>query len=223
MPSEEEIAAVKAKAYLAGVGITKGVQDGLQVGVDGLRFPELIALAKSVEDKIAAITVLMKDSFFNVAVSFGEGIGKAIATGSSFLTTALGGVFSIMGDFLIELGKAAIISSKLFLAIAASKTNPFTGIIGGILAIAAGSVLKNIKLPAFATGGTSPGGAILVGERGPEVITPPRGSVITPNAQTNAMLAGGTSGGRVVFEIEGRKLVGVLQQANNFLGRNGQL
>ena len=219
----EDIKEQEAMAYLQGVGVTKAMQDGINVGIEALRFPQLIALAKSTEEQIAAITELMKSSFAGAAEQFGMAIGAAIGGSGNFLRDALGGVFSIMGDFLVQLGKAAIITSKLFLAIKASKVNPFAGIIGGIAAIAAGTILKNIKLPGFATGGTTPGGSILVGERGPEIISAPRGSVITPNAQTNAIL-GGNGGGRLTgeFVVRGNDLVLALNRATASNRRNGQ-
>ena len=43
-------------------------------------------------------------------------------------------------------------------------------------------------MPKFATGGITPGGTILVGEKGPELLSPPAGSRITP---TNKLSAGG--------------------------------
>jgi len=75
----------------------------------------------------------------------------------------------------------------------------------------------------FASGGTSPGGPILVGEKGPEIITPPRGTKITPNSGISGMMSNigsnignvlGLGGGgkaqdvnlHITLELEGREL-----------------
>lgn len=118
--------------------------------------PKIIDIKKvfiPISDELLKMTALMQDTFSNLAASIGESLGNAFSGSGSFLKDALGGVFNIMGDFLIQLGKAAVITSKLFLAIKASKINPISGIIGGIAAIAAGIILKNVQLPGFATGG----------------------------------------------------------------------
>ena len=199
----------KKEAFLLGQGFNVEFVKGLNDGQLDKAFEELSA-------RIAQNQQLV----IEVISSFGEGIGKSIAQGTSFISSALSGILGIIGDFLIRLGKAAIAQSKLILAISAG--NPIAGLGAGIAAVVAGSILKNIKLPAFATGGTAPGGSILVGERGPEIITAPRGATITPNAQTNAILNGGNSGGTVVFKIQGRELVGILNNTNASLSRSGQ-
>ena len=55
---------------------------------------------------------------------------------------------------------------------------------------------------------SAPGGMSLVGERGPELVNLPRGAQVIPNHLLGAAM---TTGGQVIFEIEGTKLVGVLQ------------
>jgi hypothetical protein len=198
----------KKEAFLLGQGFNTEFVKGLNDGQLDKAFAELTA-------RIAENQSLVSD----VISTFGEGIGKSIAQGGSFISSAFSSILNIIGDFLIKLGRAAILQSKLILAIGAG--NPISGLAAGLAAVIAGSILKSIQLPAFATGGTAPGGSILVGERGPEIITAPRGATITPNAQTNAMLSG-AGGGTVVFRIQGRELVGVLNNTNATLGRNGQ-
>lgn len=198
----------KKEAFLLGQGFNTEFVKGLNDGQLDKAFAELTA-------RIAENQSLVSD----VISTFGEGIGKSVAQGGSFISSAFSGILNIIGDFLVKLGKAAILQSKLILAIGAG--NPISGLAAGLAAVIAGSILKSIQLPAFATGGTAPGGSILVGERGPEIITAPRGATITPNAQTNAMLSG-AGGGTVVFRIQGRELVGILNNTNATLGRNGQ-
>lgn len=74
---------------------------------------------------------------------------------------------------------------------------PFIGGLLGRGAKVIASVATGGIIPAFQHGGISPGGPILVGEGGPEVINIPRGSSISPikkNVQPIAALAG-VSGG----------------------------
>ena len=77
----------------------------------------------------------------------------------------------------------------------------------------------------FEDGGTAPGGPIIVGEGGPEIISPPKGTQITPNPGSTVssmlssigsgfgnMFGGGATGGaqevnlNVTLELDGREL-----------------
>lgn len=53
----------------------------------------------------------------------------------------------------------------------------------------------SLDLPGFADGGITPGGPVLVGERGEEILIPPRGSRVLPNDLTEAILSSGGGGG----------------------------
>ncbi len=53
-------------------------------------------------------------------------------------------------------------------------TEPFGDFVAGVV---------DKFLPKFADGGITPGGPVIVGERGPEVLIPPRGSRVVPNSQ----------------------------------------
>jgi phage-related minor tail protein len=48
-------------------------------------------------------------------------------------------------------------------------------------------------IPAFATGGVSAGGLAVVGERGPELVSLPRGSRVHSNAESRKMAGSGKS------------------------------
>jgi tape measure domain-containing protein len=59
----------------------------------------------------------------------------------------------------------------------------------GLISAAWGGVKS---IPGFANGTNStPGGSVLIGERGPEIVDLPRGSRVTPSAPSMAMLRGG--------------------------------
>ncbi len=155
----------------------------------------------------------------NVALTGGN-VGDAF--GAFF-----GGLLDTLGKGIQELGVQTLAAGKLILSVK-KLFGTTAGIGASIGLIALGTLIRAaasaIKAPKFATGGTfQGGGTFLAGERGPELITAPRGTVITPNAQTNAILGANQGGGQVFFEIEGRKLVGILQNTNAYLGRNGQL
>ena len=71
--------------------------------------------------------------------------------------------------------------------------NPFASIAAGIALVALGSLIQSAttRQNRFAVGTrNAPGGMALVGERGPEMISLPRGSQVLPAAQTSNMLGG---------------------------------
>ena len=205
----KDIQRIQDEAFLLGQGFSQAFVAGLG---DAELKKTVDATLTNIADRMAVATELF--------ASLGESLGKAFTSGGSFIGEALNSILNIVGDFLIKLGKAAIAQSALIKAIEAA--NPIAGLAAGIIAIAAGTILKTIKLPAFATGGASPGGSILVGERGPEIISPPRGSVITPNAQTNAILGGGGGVYIPAVTLRGQDLVIAFKRASDANGRNGQ-
>lgn len=150
----------------------------------------------------------------------GEAIALAITDGAQGLKSGIQAIFSLVGDFLIQLGKAAIAASKIGIAIKAAVANPAFGFAAGVAAIIAGNLIKNV-IPKFATGVTNFGGGLaLVGERGPELVNLPQGSDIIPNAQTNGLL-----GQNMVFipaiTIRGSDLVLAFNRAQATINRNG--
>jgi TP901 family phage tail tape measure protein len=69
------------------------------------------------------------------------------------------------------------------------KLGDLLGWLGRVKDSAAGITLPGgIRLPGFAEGGITPGGPVIVGERGPEILIPPAGSRVLP-------LPGGVGGG----------------------------
>jgi len=87
-----------------------------------------------------------------------------------------------------------------------------------IAAAGAGALASSLfnQVPRFARGTDyAPGGMAWVGERGPELVNLPRGSQVFSNHESMNM------GGRVVFEISGRKLRGILDSENSRLNQIG--
>jgi hypothetical protein len=159
--------------------------------------------------------------FADTFSAIGEGIGKSIQDGTSILKGAFEGVLHVMGKFLVQLGEAAVLQSTLAIAIKNAFKNPQLGLVAGIAAIALGSILSSIQLPAFAGGVDNFGGGLaLVGERGPEIVNLPRGSDVIPNHRL-----GDVSGGPIVIipdtRISGTDIVISYNRQTARNGRNG--
>ena len=99
---------------------------------------------------------------------------------------------------------------------------PQLGIIGGIALVALGSVITAAanKKQGFATGTrNSPAGQFLVGERGPELVSLPKGSQVNTNGQLNAMKGGNSYIMETV--IRGQDLAVILKRTDQRNSRNG--
>lgn len=227
LPSDAQFRELSALGYLKSIGVTKGMQDGLKVGVDGLRFPELTSLADKMESELANLASNINAAIVSTFANVGSGIAEAIGAVIAGETVGLGGIFqafisalaegiTAIGKALVQYGIAKTIVENLKIS------GPAAIALGFGLQIFGAALKSSLKLQAFATGGASAGGSILVGERGPEIISPPRGSVITPNAQTNAILGGG--GGVYIpsVTLRGQDLVIAFKRASDANGRNGQ-
>ena len=157
-------------------------------------------LADLVEFNEAA-TQILDQGFANTISSIANNIGTAIATGGNVLQALGGGLLSGVGDIMQQLGKQALLIGKTMLAIKFSFKNPFAAIAAGAALIAAGALFKGAagtvgQIGTGATSGGTSGGSTFSGGATPT--------------------GGGASfdGGRVVFEIAGDKLLGVLSRVS---------
>jgi hypothetical protein len=202
---------------------TVTVPVNVQAAIDKIDVGKIVGPDSEFTAQVEEITDRLRQTVANSFASIFEGIGAGVSAQGIF-ANFFKTIFTELGAGVQQLGIQSAAVQKLLAALRASFSKP-PGIAAAIGLIALGGIIKGlasrIQIPAFATGGIAPGGSILVGERGPEIITAPRGATITPNAQTNAMLSG-AGGGTVVFRIQGRELVGVLNNTNATLGRNGQ-
>ncbi len=152
------------------------------------------------------ITNGISKTFENLGASIGEAIGtgaNAIALGGSALLGTLGGLLVQLGKMAIQVG----IGIKA-VKVALKSLNPAIAIAGGIGLIALGSAFsKGASNLANSSGG---GGAS----------DSSGGGVSGSTTNSYGAGGGGFSGGRVVFEIAGTKLVGVL---SNTLNQNSNL
>jgi hypothetical protein len=148
----------------------------------------------------------LQQSFQIIGVGLGEALGAALSGATDFgnifegIFQQLGGVVKQLGEQILAIGIAAIVATDSLKAIFA---NPFAAIAAGIALVALGSLIQNATAPKnrFAVGTrNAPGGMALVGERGPEMISLPRGSQVLPAAQTANML-GGMSGAVEIYGI----------------------
>lgn len=145
-------------------------------------------LKASFEESIAQSVT---QGIFGAADSLGAAIGDLLSGESvgNVLASAGEGLLKIMGSILQDIGKQIALFSglvaKIRSVVANVFTNPAAGIGLGLALVAAGALLRSIKLrtstPGFADGVTNfTGGQALVGERGPELVTLPAGSNVIP-------------------------------------------
>lgn len=161
---------------------------------------------------------LIQGSLTQTFADLGNSIGTALAQGKSVfgaigqsLLNSLGAFLSDMGKLLIQYGTLAIAKGVLDKAILI----PGAGIVAGAAAIAvgvalsaAGGALSN-RAKQGASGGSMSSGADY---RSP-----------ASNVSYGGSSSGGSGGGNYVFEIQGTKLIGVIQNtlnSNRSLGGN---
>lgn len=187
--------------------LTKNIQNALDKG-PGIKVPPFDFSLTELGKRSAEAAEIIRGTLEGAIESVGEVIGNLI-TGQKNPFAAF---FTVVGEGLKALGKSLIVVGKLAesirTALASIIANPVAAITVGIAAIALGSVIANIgksSISKFATGGvvTRPTLA-LVGEQGPERITP-----LGQIQNQNSMMAG-----EVVFQINGNTLRGVLRRAD---------
>jgi hypothetical protein len=175
---------------------------------------------QQIVDFSLAVGEIIRESFSNVLISIGEGFGSLLSGGS--IGNFFAGIFEQIGAALQQLGKYFITTANLIKTIrAALIKNPVLAIAAGISLIAIGKLISNAsKKQAFAVGTRfAPGGLSLVGERGPELISVPRGAQITPSAQT-ANIFGGLQSVEVYGMVRGNDIYFSNRRTAQTIGRN---
>lgn len=164
------------------------------------------------------LTAFFESLAVEIGVAFGEALGNAIA-GTGSIKGVFQSLFSVVGAALQRLGAVFIKSAAIIKKIeSVIIKNPALAIAGGIALVALGSVLKNVS--AFAVGTrNAPGGLALVGERGPELISVPRGAQVTPAAQT-ANIIGGMQAIEVYGMVRGQDIYFSNKRFAGTLSRN---
>jgi len=200
-----------AKNVQGAEGVITTSMGNIKVAFDSATIDMLETLYRFNEEAKSIITGSLTSTFNNLGTAIGEALasGKNVfqAMGNSLLAS-LGQFISEMGGLLIKYGVLAVAKGVLDKAIAI----PGAGIIAGTAAIAVGVALKGAGA---AIGNKASGkNSSVSGNTG--------GSYSSPASSSSYSSSGGGSfgGGTVVFEIEGSKLVGVL---NNTLDKNKRL
>lgn len=170
-----------------------------------------------------AATDIINNSISNTFAGLGEAIGSAMSTGANVLQAAGSALLAGLGGVLTDMGKMAIQIGVGMLGIkAALKTlNPYAAIAAGIALVALGSIFSS-KSKALGSSMGSSGGSGGSGGGGGNIQT--GASVSSPTSSVSSGGSFSNSGGTVVFEIAGQKLIGVLNnttQANLRLGGSG--
>jgi hypothetical protein len=200
-----------------------GVQDlvvnndiGILSGVNKRFDIEALMLEQKMKDFSDNVKQILGSSMVNTFANIGNSIGQALATGGNVIQAVgqsilqgIGGFLSKMGQMMIEYGTMAVLKGKLDLAIAA----------GGPVAIGAGLAAIAVGVALSAIGGAI-GSFASSGGRTTDTST----NAGSSSSGGGASFSAGSSGfgnGTVVFEIAGRKLVGVLRNEFRATGNAG--
>jgi len=171
---------------------------------DSDNFKNAVAFAKMIEDANKSASENVRAMWSDSFAAVGESIGNAIGNGGDIVQAAFGGLINVIGEGLKQLGKAMIGIGTAKIAIEKFNFAPGIGtVIAGVATVALGSLLQ-AAIPKFAVGTQNFGGGMaLVGERGPELVTLPKGAGVIPNDKL-----GGISGGGVQVFIPEMQLRG---------------
>lgn len=201
----QEIVTKRSEAFNLDFG-----EDQLKKGLkrlSNIRIGEKTNLELSLEALSNRINDTISGSLSNSLANIGQSLGEAIAQGGNVIQSAgnalvsgFGNFLSRMGQLLIEYGTLAVLKGKLDIAIA---TGGPVSIGAGLAAVAVGIALSaaGAALGSAAGGGFSGSGV--------------SGGGSNRTTSFSGSSGGGFNGGRVVFEIEGTKLVGVLNRTAN--------
>lgn len=141
---------------------------------------------------------LLSNGLASAATTFGEGLG-ALMTGDMNFKDFGKSLLAVVGQFLVQLGQLMITLGigMTGLKAAISTMNPVLAIGAGIALVAAGSAISSLSKKGLSGGGGS--GSTASGG----------GSYVAPSNGRQSQ----TEDNKVVFEIQGSKLVGVLNNA----------
>jgi hypothetical protein len=203
------------------VSISKNYQDTLNSinKTPLVPFPTLLPQLKLISQQFIEwnknISNIISGSLTQTFAGIGEAIGQSLATGTSLAQNLGNALLNSLGSVLGQLGQMAIATGVALLGIqTALKTlNPFAAIAAGVALLALSGVVKGkaSKLGGSMGGGGSSGGNF-------SAPVPQASSTISTSAAGSAQDFGG---GRVVFEISGTNLIGVLNRAGAKLQRFG--
>jgi hypothetical protein len=159
---------------------------------------------------------IINGSLVQTFAGIGNAIGESLANGTSLAENLGASLLNSLGSVLGQLGQMAIATGVALLGIkTALKTlNPFVAIAAGVALLALSGVVRGqaSKIGGGIGGGSGGGGGNF------SAPIPQASSTISTSAAGSAQDFGG---GRVVFEISGTNLVGVLNRSGAQLKRYG--
>jgi hypothetical protein len=142
-------------------------------------------------------TLDANDTPFSVAVAAAAGLGKLFAA-TTFTATLAGDTGPFSSAVASAAGLGALFASTTYTASLDADTGPFWRAVNGILGTTLGTAYVTLAAantidPAASVKGRAGGGLVtepftLVGERGPELVSLPRGSFVHTAAATRGML-----------------------------------
>lgn len=163
----------------------------------------------AIEQRMFDFKERLANSTLDLAGAIGSGfasIGMALGQGANLFSAVGAAILQTMGDIAVQLGQAAIAAGIAGIALKNLFANPAAAIAAGGVLVALGSALKAATNSVSGIGGgSSTGSSAGKGFQGATV-------------SSGSFQQG--FGGRVVFEIGGRKLIGVL---NNTLSAGERL
>lgn len=163
-----------------------------------------------------------RENIEGVGVTAMQSLGQSMAQSFSQGQQGFNGMLNTFVNGMKQM-IAASLANALAEQIAANATLPFPLDLAAIAAGTAAIYAAFAAIPAFADGGYSDGGLSLVGEKGAELVSLPKGSYVHNNLDTNRILNGG--GGSMAITIGG-KLKGTdiyLQQQEVIRRRNNTI
>ncbi len=132
-------------AFIKANGITKAIQDGMEVSVEALRFPELTALFEDTKAKFGVGVADLQKFVVESLTAVFDGLGDVIAgqnIGDVF-GSIFSSIFKSLGTHLQKLGVQALVATKIILAIRES-LGTIKGLGAAVAAIIAGSLIKSL-------------------------------------------------------------------------------
>lgn len=206
-----------------GEDVAKQTQENWQK-VDQADISGIRAAQERYQDFLRSLTDTMKSGLQDFADVIGEELAKVV-TGEFTWKTFFVNILDTLGGFLKQLGSAAIAYGIAMLAIKNAWSNPIAAIAAGVGLIAAGALISRLSTKlADSDGGASQfaDGGIVGGTlySGDQVLARVNSGEMILNQAQQAELFKMANGGQtygagdVRFEIEGTKLVGVLNNYN---------
>lgn len=185
---------------------------------------ETVAMAMALYNFNENASAIIGGSIADTFASLGANIGDALATGGNVLQAAGSALLAGLGSVLVELGKMAIQTGVGILAVkmALKSLNPYVAIAAGIGLVALGSMFSSKSKSLGGSMGSGGGAGASGGGGGGSFST--GADVSSPTSSVSGGGSFSNSGGTVVFEIAGQKLIGVLNnttQGNLRLGGSG--